>query len=117
MQHLFVYGSLAPGKANSHWLAPLNGRWRKAWVRGYLYRHGKQGTLGYPAFTPDEQAPWQAGLLFSHPHLSPQFWRQLDQFEGTGYQRTQVAAKLANQQLITANIYAYRPAIIGHNCS
>ena len=115
-EYLFVYGSLAPSKANSHLLTPLNGHWQKAWVRGHLFRKGRQGTLGYPALTPDEQAPWQEGLLFSHSKISPTFWQALDQFEGSGYQGMQVTGKLANRQFVRANIYAYRDATIRHNC-
>lgn len=116
MQHLFVYGSLAPGKANSHWLAPLKGRWQKAWARGHLFRHGKLGTHGYPAFIPENNAPWQAGLLFSHPKLSNSFWQALDQFEGAGYERKLINIKLANKSEVEAHVYAYLRATIGHNC-
>ena len=35
---LFVYGTLAPGRANEHQLASLQGTWEKAWVKELFLR-------------------------------------------------------------------------------
>jgi gamma-glutamylcyclotransferase (GGCT)/AIG2-like uncharacterized protein YtfP len=48
-EHLFVYGTLAPGRPNEHVLEPLDGTWRRATVRGDLLDVGWGAEHGYPA--------------------------------------------------------------------
>ena len=37
MQRLFVYGTLAPGRANAHVLTGIDGTWEEASVTGKRY--------------------------------------------------------------------------------
>ena len=86
---LFVYGSLAPGRSNAHVLGPLPGSWEPAKVEGLLIPEGCELSYGYPALilnSKDPDAGEVSGLLFSSPAL-PDFWPELDEFEGEGYRR------------------------------
>ena len=65
MQRLFVYGTLAPGRPNSHMLEAIGGAWRRASVRGTLHPEGWGATLGYPAIVLGEDGRKVEGSLFS----------------------------------------------------
>ena len=106
-QQLFVYGTLAPGRSNEHILAPLGGLWQPATVRGHLYPHGWGATLGYPALVPDEAGEEVRGLIFSSDQLGS-FWPALDEFEGDGYERVLVEARLDGGGSVAAFVYALR---------
>ena len=102
---LFVYGTLAPGKANGHFLKPLPGHWQSAWTYGLLYPKGIGLTLGYPAVDISGEDKIE-GLLFTSKQLAD-LWPVLDEFEGEGYCRTAVTIYLtADQQPRQAYIYA-----------
>ncbi len=115
IRHLLVYGSLAPGQENAHWLKPLKGHWQVAEVKGRLYREGLTGTKPYPALILDQSAPWVAGQVFFSPRL-PSLWPQLDAFEGRFYRRQVCNVRVfrsrsgqgpADRRL--AWVYAYAP--------
>ena len=53
---LFVYGTLAPGRANEHQLASLQGTWEKAWVKGHLFEEGWGIAQGFPGIRLDIDA-------------------------------------------------------------
>lgn len=108
MQHLFVYGTLAPNQPNEHILAPINGTWQPATIRGKLYPNGWGATLGYPAVIPDNDGEIVKGLLFSSDELA-QHWQRIDDFEGDGYLRTEVEITLENDEKLTAFVYALHP--------
>ena len=86
IEHLFVYGTLQPGRENVHLLESIGGRWQKAWVLGHLYPQGFASTEGYPALVLDSSGPEVAGYLFSSTALETH-WPALDDFEGDGYRR------------------------------
>jgi gamma-glutamylcyclotransferase (GGCT)/AIG2-like uncharacterized protein YtfP len=44
--HLFVYGTLAPGRPNEHVLADVPGTWKAAIVTGTLRQQGWGAGLG-----------------------------------------------------------------------
>lgn len=48
MQRLFVYRTLAPGRANHHVLAGIPGTWEVATLRGELIEKGWGAAMGYP---------------------------------------------------------------------
>lgn len=102
---LFVYGSLAPGRANAHMLAKVPGTWETATVRGTLRHEGWGAAIGYPGIVIDERGDEVAGFVFSSEELSAH-WAQLDQFEGEGYVRVLAPAKLGNGTLVQAYVYA-----------
>ena len=107
MERLFVYGTLAPGKENQHVLGDLPGNWREATVRGRLVDEGWGAALGSPAIVPDDQAEPVEGFVFSSSRLAER-WQQLDAFEGSGYRRVRVVARLAEGGTVEAWVYALR---------
>lgn len=107
MQHLFVYGTLAPNRDNHAIMIPINnGSWQPATIRGHLMLDGGWGSaLGFPAVIPDEQGNMVAGLVFSSDDLV-NHWTRLDEFEGEAYQRIEVTATLDNGAKIQTFVYA-----------
>ena len=89
---LATYGSWAPGRANHHQLAGLEGTWRKGTVRGRLVDAGWGASIGFPGLTLDPNGPLVEVDLYEAADL-PKHCPRLDQFEGQGYRRvlTQVS--------------------------
>lgn len=108
MQHLFVYGTLAPTQPNAHILAPIDGTWQPATIRGKLYQNGWGATLGFPAVIPSEDGEIVKGLVFSSDELV-EHWQRIDAFEGEGYLRSEVETILENGEKLTAFVYALDP--------
>ena len=46
IEHLFVYGSLAPGRPNEHVLSEVEGSWETASVTGSLRQEGWGAAIG-----------------------------------------------------------------------
>ena len=113
INRLFVYGTLAPGESNEHFLRVVKGNWQKAYVNGELYKNGIGPTQGYPALLLDKNACSVQGLLFSSEQL-PSLWHMLDEFEGEGYLRVICKARLEDNSTIDAYIYALDPNIISN---
>lgn len=107
MQHLFVYGTLAPGKPNEHVLENIGGSWQCASVRGKLYNEGWGATLGYPGIVMDRVGEEIAGALFSSDKLAAH-WASLDEFEGEGYERILTMATLMDGSSVEAFIYVLK---------
>lgn len=106
MLPLFVYGTLAPNRANHHIMMPIkNGLWQPASIYGKLFPNGWGLSSGYPAVIPDEQGEKIEGFLFSSPELNCH-WARLDEFEGVGYNRVPVTAYLDNGETVDAFVYA-----------
>lgn len=101
---LFVYGTLAPGRPNAHVLASIPGAWEPASVRGTLLQEGWGAAAGYPGIVLDEHGEEIQGLVFSSEDLSAH-WSRLDAFEGEGYERVLVSAKLQDGTVVSAYIY------------
>ncbi len=89
---LATYGTLAPGRVNSHQLADLKGHWLQGTVRGRLVEAGWGAELGYPGLILDPPEQVIDVYVFESPEL-PDHWPRLDAFEGAGYRRvvTQVS--------------------------
>lgn len=105
IEHLFVYGSLAPGQSNAHVLADVPGEWTPATVTGTLRQEGWGAAMGYPGLVLDEQGGAVRGLVFSSAHL-PAHWSRLDAFEGDGYERVLTTARLDDGRRVDAHVYA-----------
>ena len=103
---LAVYGTLAPGRANHHFLASIQSQsWTTGHVRGALHPEGWGAALGYPALVFDESAAPVSVHVLESPDL-PNHWPRLDEFEGPAYRRTVVPVTLAAPpRIIAANIY------------
>jgi gamma-glutamylcyclotransferase (GGCT)/AIG2-like uncharacterized protein YtfP len=103
---LATYGSLAPGRPNSHQLDPLKGRWIEGLVHGNLIQAGWAATLGYPALVLTSSGPEVELHVFESDDL-PQHWERLDAFEGPEYERVPVTAHSSEGDL-EAFLYAHR---------
>ena len=95
---LIVYGTLAPGRANHHQLAGLEGTWRKGTVTGWLNPSGWAVPLGYLAIVLDPLAPRVDVDVFESPEL-PDHWARLDAFEGSDYRRVATRVSTADGEL------------------
>lgn len=108
IEQLFVYGTLAPGRANAHQLAGLKGTWTPATIRGRLYENGWGAALGFPAVIPDDDGDLIKGFIFKSADLN-EHWQRLDEFEGEGYQRVIVTAEYDDATPTQAYVYALNP--------
>jgi gamma-glutamylcyclotransferase (GGCT)/AIG2-like uncharacterized protein YtfP len=100
---LAVYGTLAPGRANHHQLAGLEGRWELGTVRGNFTEAGWGTAFGFPALLLDPSGPLVEVYVFESLDL-PDHWARLDEFEGPEYQRIVTRVLLADGTA-EANIY------------
>jgi gamma-glutamylcyclotransferase (GGCT)/AIG2-like uncharacterized protein YtfP len=107
---LAVYGTLAPGRPNHYFVAPLGGEWSEGVIEGDLAPEGWGAALGYPAFRPRLGGAAVPVQLLTSPALAAA-WPELDRFEGPEYRRILVpvfaAGPASERQLSTvANVYA-----------
>ena len=109
IRHLFVYGTLAPGRPNAHVLASVPGSWQPGTVRGTLYEEGWGAAQGYPGIVLNSEGGKVSGQLFSSPAL-PDHWQRLDEFEGSGYRRVLATVVLDSGESVQACIYALAQA-------
>ncbi|MBX3462761.1 MAG: gamma-glutamylcyclotransferase [Planctomycetes bacterium] len=106
-RRLAVYGTLAPGEANTAQLAGCHGRWTQGAVTG------RRARRRYPVFTFDPAAPTVSVQVLESPGLAGQ-WHRLDAFEGAGYRRILVPVRGPAGALTVANLYeAVRPVPTG----
>ena len=98
---------MQPGGANEHVLASTEGAWEPAVIRGNLVHAGWGAELGYPGLLLDPEGGEVPGFLFSSSHLSSK-WAELDEFEGSEYERSVAMVTLANGSEIEAFVYALR---------
>jgi len=95
---LVVYGSLAPGEANHHVVAGLNGSWRPCVITGTISLHD-----GYRIFRWEKNGPRIDAQLLISSEL-PSHWQTLDEFEGADYRRVVIPAELDGKRVV-ANVY------------
>ena len=105
VQRLFVYGTLAPGRANHEVLASIPGSWDPATLRGILLDEGWGAKMGCPGIVPDENGDEVEGFVLSSDQL-PQHWPRLDAFEGEGYARVPVTVRIDGTRAVDAWVYA-----------
>ena len=106
-QHLFVYGTLAPGRPNEHVLADLEGSWQPATARGHLNPEGWGAEMGYPGLVIDASGEEVEGFVFSSDQLDG-YWATLDAFEGEEYQRVSTEVRVRDGRSIEAQVYVVR---------
>ena len=105
MQRLFVYGTLAPGRANHKILGSISGLWETATLRGTLLQEGWGVAMGCPGILPTEDGDEIKGFVFSSAHLVDH-WPRLDEFEGEGYERVSVTVRVNGTHDVEAYVYA-----------
>ncbi|HEY4332624.1 MAG TPA: gamma-glutamylcyclotransferase family protein [Ilumatobacteraceae bacterium] len=104
---LATYGSLAPGQANHHHLAGLDGRWLEGTVRGELHPAGWGAAIGFPGITLNEDGPAVPVHVFESADLVDH-WARLDAFEGEEYHRVTAVVHTAGEDV---DAYIYTLAI------
>jgi gamma-glutamylcyclotransferase (GGCT)/AIG2-like uncharacterized protein YtfP len=50
MDHLFVYGTLGPGRPNEHVMQKIGGAWEAASLKGCLIQAGWGADMGFQAW-------------------------------------------------------------------
>ena len=105
MQRLFVYGTLAPGRANHKILETIPGSWKTATLRGTLVQKGWGVAMGYPGIVPSEDGEEVEGFVFSSAHLADH-WPRLDALEGGEYERVSVTVRVGGTHDVEAYVYA-----------
>ncbi|MDD7908696.1 MULTISPECIES: gamma-glutamylcyclotransferase family protein [Pseudovibrio] len=107
MDHLFVYGSLAPGASHEYLLTQVSGVWTRASVRAHYQDRGFSEGKGYPALVPDEQADWLRGYVYSSQSLH-EIWDDIDEWEGEEYVRVPIEVQCEDGSLLHAQAYVLR---------
>ena len=107
MERLFVYGTLAPGRANHGVMQTIPGSWTEATLRGRLLDEGWGADMGCPGIVPDEDGMAVDGFVFASEHLA-EHWQMLDEGEGEGYRRVRVRVLLEGGEQVDAQVYALR---------
>jgi len=107
MNSLFVYGTLCPGKPNAHLLENIGGTWEKGYVYGTVHQIGWGAAMGYPGLVLDDSDNRVDGFVFYSDKLALH-WQELDEFEGTDYQRVPVKVYLEKGGIIETFVYTWR---------
>lgn len=102
--HLFVYGTLGPGKPNEHVLCEMEGIYHQASVYGRLVDAGWGSAMGYPGLVLDDEGEQVQGYVYISQVLEEHLER-LDAFEGSGYQRTTTKATLIDGSHVDVYVY------------
>lgn len=68
-EHLFIYGTLTPGRPNAHVLADVPGTWTPAVITGRLVAEGWGATHGYPGIVLDGTPDRVGGFVFTSDEL------------------------------------------------
>ena len=109
LNRLAVYGSLAPGRPNHHYLADISGTWRKGWVEGVLYDRGWGAVQGFPGIRPERGGPRVEVHVLESNELA-HHWDRLDDFEGEEYRRLSVEIHGLETGPVAGWIYALKTA-------
>lgn len=103
-ESLATYGTLAPGESN-HWVVSrIDGEWLEGTVTGYVFEITWGPAEGYLGFLPTPDGIEVAVAVLRSGVLSKR-WREIDDFEGAGYERQHVEVTLTSGDVITAWIY------------
>src|SRR5262245_15338353 len=105
VEHLFVYGTLQPGRENAHLLERIGGTWRAASVIGVLRPADKAAGFPFPALKLDANGTEVRGYVFSSERLA-EHWRSLDEFEAEDdYERVVTRASLEDGSTVETYVY------------
>lgn len=94
-ERLAVFGSLRPGASNARVLQRLRGLWYGGSVAGVLKHNGWAAAQGYPGIKLSGGSKVDVHLLCSHD--LPEFWAELDAFEGEDYRRVTTVVTIGDQ--------------------
>jgi gamma-glutamylcyclotransferase (GGCT)/AIG2-like uncharacterized protein YtfP len=108
---LFVYGSLAPGRANEHVLSGIPGTWVPGTVRGTLFWTGWGAHLGCPGIVLAENGDEVDGYVLTATSLA-EHWSRLDELEGHEYVRTRTRVACGEGDSLECDIYVLRHGLL-----
>ena len=101
---LAAYGSLRPGEPN-HWVVNrIKGTWVPGVVRGWVFELTFGPAEGYDGFVPDPDGGEVEVDVLVGPDLEKR-WREIDDFEGPGYERRTIDVRLTSGETIEASVY------------
>ena len=101
---LAVYGSLAPGESD-HWVVSrIAGDWIDGVIHGYTFDLTWGPAEGYEGFVPDPDGPEMPVAVLLSTQLDSR-WREIDDFEGQGYERRVLPVELEDGRTVDAHIY------------
>jgi gamma-glutamylcyclotransferase (GGCT)/AIG2-like uncharacterized protein YtfP len=101
---LAVYGTLRRGASN-HWVVSrIAGDWFRGTVRGYSFDVTWGPADGYPGLLPHPDAPKVDVDVLVSDDLA-RHWREIDRFEGPGFDRQPVEVTLDDGTVLKADIY------------
>lgn len=104
IEALAVYGSLAPGESN-HWVVNrIRGDWITGTVRGHCFEITWGPAEGYQGFIPDPDGSAVSVSVLLSAELGTK-WREIDEFEGEGYERSLIEVVLDDGTHRQAHIY------------
>ncbi len=103
-EKIFVYGTLGLGGPNEHILTKIGGSWLKGTVKGILIEEGWGAEMGYPGLKIDPKGELINGFVFSSDNLQ-KYWQELDDFEGSAYQRVMTSIEAECGDLVEAYVY------------
>ena len=104
IEALAVYGTLAPGEKNYWVLSRIGGEWCTGTVRGYTFEITWGAAEGYEGFVADESGGLVQVAVLRSSQLANR-WREIDDFEGAGYERRSVDVTLGSGAVVAAQIY------------
>ena len=110
IEHLLVYGTLAPGESNHYMMKNIPGVWKTAYFKGVVLKKDWGKWNGYPGIILDNEADEIKGYVFSSRELK-EHWDRLDEFEGKDYSRVKTSAKLEDGSEINAFIYELKESM------
>ena len=101
---LAAYGSLRPGQPN-HWVVNrIPGTWLPGTVRGWMFELTFGPAEGYDGFVPDPDGGEVEVDVLVGADVGKR-WREIDDFEGPGYERRTIDVTLDDGATIEASIY------------
>ena len=110
IEHLLVYGTLAPGESNHYMMKDISGVWKTAYFKGKVLKKDWGKWNGYPGIILDNESDEIKGYVFSSRELK-EHWDRLDEFEGKDYSRVKTSAKLEDGSEINAFIYELKESM------
>ena len=69
IEHLLVYGTLAPGESNHYMMKDIPGVWKTAYFKGIVLKKDWGKWNGYPGIILDNEADEINGYVFSSKDL------------------------------------------------
>lgn len=103
LMHLFVYGSLGPGRPNEGMFSEIQGGSQEGCVKGRLKNEVWGAEIGFPGIVLDGNAVEVRGFIFSSDELC-KILPKLYEFEGEGYQCALIKVKNLDGEILQACI-------------